>query len=178
MEEKITTSDIAKQLNTSNNVILNAVKKCLPEKIIENGKKTYFNKEETATILNYLKKSSNRTDLTTYKTSLIATSINNNDNDFIGIIKQLLNENRTLINYKQEQITKENETFKNKLLKNKIIKYIKKVAKVEFNNDYKQASDYFFNLYTSKYKLRFTQDLNTIEDRGHLNEFYLLIINN
>lgn len=69
--EKITTTQIAKQLKTSNNVITNACKKCLPNKKITKGKATFFLEEEVAIIVDYLKKNSNRNDLTTYKTGLI-----------------------------------------------------------------------------------------------------------
>ena len=50
-----TTKEVAEQLRTSAKVILENAKKCLPDKIIENGKPTYWTKEEITILIEYLK---------------------------------------------------------------------------------------------------------------------------
>lgn len=58
-EEKnyMTTKQIAEQLHTSPKVVLANAKKCLPNKIFENGKTTYFSKEEVTVIIEQMKTS-------------------------------------------------------------------------------------------------------------------------
>ena len=56
--EKITTKELAKQLNTSPKVILENAKKCLPNKKIENGKATFWNKAEVTVLIDCLKNNS------------------------------------------------------------------------------------------------------------------------
>lgn len=51
----LSTKDIAKKLNTTKDVILAVVKKCLPNKEIKHGKATYFNEMETTVIIDYMK---------------------------------------------------------------------------------------------------------------------------
>jgi DNA-binding Lrp family transcriptional regulator len=53
--ELLTTGQLAKQFKTSSKVILANAKKCLPNKIIQNGKITYFTKEEITVLLDYIK---------------------------------------------------------------------------------------------------------------------------
>lgn len=53
--EIITTKELATTLNTSTKVVLENAKKCLPNKIIENGKPTYWNKAEVTVLLDCIK---------------------------------------------------------------------------------------------------------------------------
>lgn len=59
----MTTKELAEQLNTRPNVITENTKKCLPNKRIENGKPTYYTKEEVTVLLEFMKSNNNRTDL-------------------------------------------------------------------------------------------------------------------
>ncbi len=56
-EKTMTTKELADFLGTSSKVILENAKKCLPNKIIENGKPTYWNKEETTVLIEQMKNS-------------------------------------------------------------------------------------------------------------------------
>ena len=56
-EEKFTTKQMAEQLGTSPKVVLENAKKCLPNKVIENGKATYWTKAEVTMILEQMKES-------------------------------------------------------------------------------------------------------------------------
>lgn len=57
-EEMIATKELAKQLNTSPKVILENARKCLPNKKIENGKATLWNKAEVTVLIDCLKNNS------------------------------------------------------------------------------------------------------------------------
>ncbi len=57
-EKTITTKELAEQLHTSSKVILENAKKCLPNKIIENGKVTLWTQEEVTILLDCLKNNS------------------------------------------------------------------------------------------------------------------------
>lgn len=72
-EKVITTRELAEQLGTSAKVILENAKKCLPNKIIENGKPTFWDKAEVTVLLEFMKINNNRTDLT-FTTVVKATS--------------------------------------------------------------------------------------------------------
>jgi len=72
----ISTTEFAKQLKTTNDVILSNAKKCLQNKKIENGKITFWNKEEVTIIIDYMQKNNNRTDLPTFDTvSKVSTEL-------------------------------------------------------------------------------------------------------
>lgn len=62
-QDQITTKELAEQLGTRSNVITENAKKCLPDKKIENGKATYWTKEEFTILLEFMKTNNNRTDL-------------------------------------------------------------------------------------------------------------------
>ena len=62
-QDQITTKELAEQLGTRSNVITENAKKCLPDKKIENGKATYWTKEEVTILLEFMKTNNNRTDL-------------------------------------------------------------------------------------------------------------------
>lgn len=59
----ISTKELAAQLGTRPNVITENAKKCLPNKKIENGKATFWNKAEVTILLAFMKSNNNRTDL-------------------------------------------------------------------------------------------------------------------
>lgn len=63
-ERMFTTKEVAEQLHTSTKVILENSKKYLPNKIIENGKTTYWSKAEITILLDCAKVNSHRTDTT------------------------------------------------------------------------------------------------------------------
>ena len=54
-DSAITTMQFAKQLGTTPNVVLENARKCLPNKRIENGKPTFWTKEEVTVVLDYMK---------------------------------------------------------------------------------------------------------------------------
>jgi hypothetical protein len=54
-KEVMTTKELADFLKTSSKVILENARKCMPKKVIENGKPTYWNKIEVTVLLDYLK---------------------------------------------------------------------------------------------------------------------------
>lgn len=62
-QDQVTTKELAEQLGTRSNVITENAKKCLPDKKIENGKATYWTKEEVTILLEFMKTNNNRTDL-------------------------------------------------------------------------------------------------------------------
>lgn len=61
--ENMTTKEIADCLGTKPNVITENAKKCLPNKKIENGKPTYWTKEEVTILIDFMQNNNNRTDL-------------------------------------------------------------------------------------------------------------------
>lgn len=73
LAETMTTKELAEQLGTSPKVILENARKCLPDKVIENGKPTYWSKAEVTVLLEFMKANNNRTDLT-FTTVVKATS--------------------------------------------------------------------------------------------------------
>ncbi len=52
----MTTSELAEQLRTTNDVILRNARKALPDKVIENGKTTYWNVLEITRVIEEMKK--------------------------------------------------------------------------------------------------------------------------
>lgn len=54
-EKLMTTKEIAEQLGTRPNVITENAKKCLPDKVIENGKTTYWTQAEVTVLLECMK---------------------------------------------------------------------------------------------------------------------------
>ena len=72
----MTTKEIAEQLTVDTKTIRENAKKCIPNKVFENGKQTYFTKEEVTILLDYMRthKGNNRTDLYLQGTGAIATA--------------------------------------------------------------------------------------------------------
>lgn len=73
-EQTVTTRELAEQLKTSPKVILENAKKCLPKKIIENGKATYWTQAEITVLIEQMKTS------------------NPNQNTFTGAVKAVSTE--------------------------------------------------------------------------------------
>ncbi len=65
----ITTKELAERLGTSPKVVLENAKKCLPNKVIANGKATLWNEVEVTVLLEFMKVNNNRTDLDLYDRS-------------------------------------------------------------------------------------------------------------
>ncbi len=63
-EKLMTTKELAEKLGTSPKVILENARKCLPNKVIENGKQTFWNKAEITVLIDYSKLNSHRNDTT------------------------------------------------------------------------------------------------------------------
>lgn len=59
----MTTKEIADCFGTKPNVITENAKKCLPDKKIENGKTTYWTKEEVTILIDFMQNNNNRKDL-------------------------------------------------------------------------------------------------------------------
>lgn len=75
----ISTSELANKLNTTKDVILAVVKKCLPNKEIKHGKATYFNEMETTIIIDHMKNNvSNNRSVEFNSTVSIATTSKDN----------------------------------------------------------------------------------------------------
>lgn len=63
IENIISTKALAETLGTRPNVITENAKKCLPDKVIENGKPTFWTKEEVTVLIDFMKANNNRNDL-------------------------------------------------------------------------------------------------------------------
>jgi len=59
LKTTITTKELADKLHTSSKVILENAKKCLPDKVIENGKATYWSEPEVTILIDCLQGNSN-----------------------------------------------------------------------------------------------------------------------
>ncbi|WP_294403122.1 hypothetical protein [uncultured Clostridium sp.] len=102
-KELFTTGMLAKQLKTSNNVITNACKKCLPNKQIINGKTTYYTEEEATIIIKYLQ--DNPTKNPTYNNLIIGTKTSMSDElDFLLLQKQQAEIQKKLDEYRNNRI--------------------------------------------------------------------------
>ena len=194
----VSTTEIANMLNTSNKVILENAKKLFPNKQFENGKTTFFNEKEITILLDKLQNNnSNQYDLnrsskginTTSTNDLIITKQYNNFNQLsiqdkikfsfqcqADIIKEL-NENKELKDWKTEKLYIENEKYKSDELRTKINRVIRQKAQDFYNNNYKDCWNYYFKLYSDLHCFKGTQNIEMIQDRGHLKEFYNLILN-
>lgn len=146
----ITTSELAKILNTQNNVILNTAKKYIPNKIIENSVATFFNEEETSIIIKNLdyNNSQAKEPFTAVKGTIKTTLMLQNE------IDNSLNLPLTL--------SKQIETAKS----------LPKEEKITL------ALATFQSLLEDLEHFKGQQNLDLVQDRGHLKEFYNLILNN
>lgn len=96
----ISTKKLAEQLNTSSKVILENARKCLPNKNIENGKPTFWNKAEITILIDCLKNNSSNhaSDLYFESKGTISTDLTPalkikkailNKNTFTGAVKTI-----------------------------------------------------------------------------------------
>lgn len=200
-ENLITTSELAKMLNTSNKVVLDIAKKYLPNKKIENGKTTYWNEKETSTIIKNIDYNNSQAKQPLLaskgeiKTQLmIKEEANNSLNNLKSldiqeqikasfllqqnIIQQLNNENNELKDWKNEKLAIDNKEYKKRELRAKINRLIRLKSRDLFKNNYKDTWNHYFKLYGNIHCFVGTQNLQMIEDRGHLNEFYNLLLDN
>lgn len=60
----MTTREVAETLHCDVSAVRRNAKKCLPNKIIENGKSTFWTEKEVTVLLDFMKTNNNRTDLT------------------------------------------------------------------------------------------------------------------
>lgn len=76
-DSSITTNQFAKQLGTTVSVILENGRKCFPDKIIENGKPTFWTQKEVTVLLDYMKNhnSNNRSHELNLKVSTTTTDM-------------------------------------------------------------------------------------------------------
>ena len=118
-QEKITTSELAEQLGTKNNVILDCAKRCGIQKKIKNGTPTYWDEEEVTFILEEFKKgnrSNNRSFQLTERLEKTKTSISIKEN-FLKATKDYID---LLESEKQQlQIDLQQEKEKNIVLEKK-----------------------------------------------------------
>ena len=63
IEKKMTTKEVAESLSCTAKTVLENAKKCLPNKVFENGKPTEWSEAEVTVLLDYMKEHSNRPDL-------------------------------------------------------------------------------------------------------------------
>ena len=59
IEKKMTTKEVAESLNCTVKTVLENAKKCLPNKVFENGKPTEWSEAEVTVLLDYMKEHSN-----------------------------------------------------------------------------------------------------------------------
>lgn len=203
MQNLLTTTELARKLKTTRDVILARARKCLPNKTIERYKVTYWNEEEVTSLLNSFNgenKSNNRSveltkQLENTKTQLMINQQFNNTIEeikryskddklkigltaFQSLLEDLQQENNELKDWKAEKLYIENEKYKSKELRAKINRLIRQVAVDRFDGDYGDTWNYYFNVYSKIHCFKNSQNINMIEDRGDLKEFYNLILNN
>lgn len=85
-EKTMTTKELADYLNTSPKVVIENARKCLPDKIIENGKSTYWDKQEITILIQQMKTS------------------NPNQNTFTGAVKAISTELTPALKIKQAML--------------------------------------------------------------------------
>ena len=196
----ISTSELAKRLGTTNDVIINVAKRCSINKEIRNGVVTYWNEQEVTQILKELKegnKSNNRSFELTQRLANTATSITIKENflkatkDYIALLemekKQLAEENKQL-QEKNQQLQeyqdknhyihqKRHETAK---LRAEIVKEVRVKAhrnKWGYNATFIRYYKLYDETHNFPYKDNYSNYLDIIEDRGHLRELYKIILN-
>lgn len=203
----ISTTEIANMLNTSNKVILENAKKLFPNKEFENGKTTFFNEKEISEIIKNIDydnsqakepllvgKGKIKTELMLKeelqeqieqakqlpkqeKLTLALSTFQSLLEDLQKENKEVKQENKDLKDWKTEKLYIENEKYNSKELRVKINRVIRQKAQDFYNNNYKDCWNYYFKLYSDLHCFKGTQNLEMIQDRGHLKEFYNLILN-
>lgn len=74
-KDLISVNDLAKQLNCQNRTINDNAKKLFPNKIIENGKTTYYTEEEATMIINKIQNNNNNQNNLASSSQAISTSL-------------------------------------------------------------------------------------------------------
>lgn len=67
-EKLMTTREVAEGIGCAINTIRENAKKCLPNKVFENGKTTYWTKAEVTVLIDFMKSNNNRSDLPSCQT--------------------------------------------------------------------------------------------------------------
>lgn len=189
----ITTSELAKQLGTTNDVIINVAKRCGINKEIRNGVVTYWSEQEVTQIINELKngnKSNNRSFELTQRLENTATSITIKENflratkDYIALIEmekqQLAEENKQLQEYQDKNKYIHQERHDRKKLRAEIVKEVRVRAhknKWGYNATFIRYYKLYDETHNFPYKENYSNYIDTIEDRGHLKELYKIILN-
>lgn len=74
IEKKMTTKEVAESLGCAVNTVRENAKKCLPNKVFENGKTTYWNEAEITVLLEHMKKNNeNQHNLSSSLTAISTT---------------------------------------------------------------------------------------------------------
>ena len=74
-EKVMTTKEVAEQLGTSSKVVLENGKKCLPNKVIKNGKPTYWTEAEVTVLIEQMKTSNSNQSTFTGAVKAITTTL-------------------------------------------------------------------------------------------------------
>lgn len=74
-KEAVTTKELAERLGTSPKVILENARKCLPNKIIENGRQTFWNEAEITVLIEQMKSSNNNQHAFTGAVKAVSTEL-------------------------------------------------------------------------------------------------------
>lgn len=74
-KEIMTTKELADYLNTSPKVVIENARKCLPDKIIENGKSTYWDKQEITILIQQMKTSNPNQNTFTEAVKAVSTEL-------------------------------------------------------------------------------------------------------
>ena len=116
-QKYMTTKEVANQLNTSPKVIIENARKCLPNKVFENGKQTFWTEEEVTILLEFVKINSNRTDttFTTGSKGMITALTNTLQIEFAyKQIEELHKQIEGILKNENEKLKVENEELKDK----------------------------------------------------------------
>lgn len=75
IEKQMTTKEVAESLGCTDKTVRENAKKCLPNKVFENGKTTYWNEAEVTILLEYLKRNNPNQSGYTAAVQAISTSM-------------------------------------------------------------------------------------------------------
>lgn len=145
--QAMTTKEIAKQLSTSPKVVLENAKKCLPNKIFENGKTTYWTEKEVTILLEYVKMNSHRTDTTftnvskgmeTELTNALRIEMAYQKIDLIHKeIEKILQDENEKLKQENQKLSQEKETLQIELDESKEWYTIKRMQKLNPETEFK-----------------------------------------
>jgi hypothetical protein len=197
----LTTKEVADTLKYDVSHFREIAKKVLPNKIFKNGKQTFFNEVEVVKVKDYIEKTGQ---VSTYANLAQVTTKNENLIKAIEPIKNLTLEEQIKLSFSMQadiikkltetniQITEkyidtsnelnefknlETEKYKSKELRAKINRKLRDIAKNNFGNNFKDAWSFFYIKYADSHCFKGMQNLDVIQERGHLKEFYGLLLN-